>query len=176
MTTRVSLSDKINLNLIILAYDRLSATAKAVAGWLLFYRHNTATGLCNPSNRTIGIAIGIRPENVSRYIRSLVKYGYLIARRRFGTSNSYDFNWSRGSKAEVRALRTQLKRACATERDMTKSTIPVDEIVNTSCSKRQDDHDENVNLILEEKTRIEDGNLTLPGEIDSPLLCHLDEV
>ena len=94
MTKRHSLPDKVNLYIVILADKNLPPTAKVIAGWLLFNHHNTLTGICTPSNRTIGKAIGIRPENVSRNIGMLVRAGYLLVRRRFGTSNSYDFEWS----------------------------------------------------------------------------------
>ena len=98
MNKRPSPPDKVNLYIVILADTNLSATSKVIAGWLLFNHHNTVTGICTPSNRTIGKAIGIRPENVSRNIGMLVKAGYLLVRRRFGTSNSYDFDWSKGGK------------------------------------------------------------------------------
>jgi DNA-binding transcriptional ArsR family regulator len=165
---RVTLVEKVNLYAIILADTNLPATSKVAAGWLLFYHHNSVTGVCNPSNRTIGKALGLRPENVSRHIRVLVNAGYVIARRRFGSSNSYDFNWARGSKVKVSALRQQLGMN-RDRKDMTETAIPVDEIIKTPCSNLQDGHDENVNLIHEDKTVIEDGNLILSGEVYGPL-------
>ena len=102
MNRRHSLPDKVNLYTVILADTNLTATSKVIAGWLLFNHHNTITGICTPSNRTIGRALGIRPENVSRNIGMLVEGGYLFVRRRFGTSNSYKFNWSKGETVAPR--------------------------------------------------------------------------
>src|SRR5208282_1593458 len=121
-------------------------------GWLLFNHHNTVTGICTPSNCTIAKAIGIRPENVSRNIGMVVKAGYLLVRRRFGTSNSYDFDWSKGGKDVVSAIRKHLKGAKADAEDMTKGSRPIDENIKPPCSNRQDCNDGNVNLILEENT------------------------
>ena len=149
MNKRLSLLDKVNLYTVILSDARLSATSKVIAGWLLFNYHNTITGICTPSNRTIGRALGIRPENVSRNIGMLVKGGYLFVRRRFGTSNSYEFNWSKGGKDAVRVIRTQLKGAEVEVEDMTKTSRPIDENVKTPCLKRHDSNDGNVNLTLE---------------------------
>ena len=80
MNKRPSLLDKVNLYIVILSDANLSATSKVVAGWLLFNHHNTVTGICTPSNRTIGKSLGIRPENVSRNIGMLVKAEYLFVR------------------------------------------------------------------------------------------------
>jgi hypothetical protein len=169
MKSTVSLVDKVNLYTVVLADESISATAKVIAGWLLFFHHNTSTGQCFPSNRTIGLGIGLRPENVSRHIRALVGAGYLLVQRRFGTSNSYGFNWSKGSRSEVSALRKRLKSMSGDSTDMPKSSLLRDEISKTPCSNRQDGNDEIVNLIREGKTVIEDGNLTLCGEIYGPL-------
>jgi hypothetical protein len=176
MTQRHSLPDKVNLYNVILADGTLSATSKVIAGWLLFHHHNTETGVCTPSNRTVGKAVGVRHENVSRHVRMLVNAGYLIVRRRFGTSNSYDFDWSKGGKEAVSAIRRRLKGMNGEARGMTETTRPTDENVKTPCSNRQDPVDENVNLILEKKTGIKDGNLKLSGEIGDPLPLNGDEV
>ena len=141
MNKRPSLPDKVNLYTVILADTNLPATSKVIAGWLLFHHHNTVTGICTPSNRTIGKAIGIRPENVSRNIGMLLKAGYLLVRRRFGTSNSYDFEWSKGKKDVVNAIRKHLKGAEADAEDMTKASRPIDEKVKTPCLKRHDSND-----------------------------------
>ncbi len=170
MSRRHSLPDKVNLFTVILADANLPATSKVIAGWLLFHHHNTVTGICTPSNRTIGKAIGIRPENVSRHIGTLVKSEYLFVRRRVGTSNSYAFNWPKGAKAAVSAMRKALKKAESGVGDMMKTTGSIDENVKPPCSTRHDHNDGNVNLILELKTGTEDGNLTLPGESEAPLL------
>jgi len=175
MNRRHSLPDKVNLYTVILADTNLSATSKVIAGWLLFYHHNTMTGICTPSNRTIGKAIGIRPENVSRNIGMLVKTGYLLVRRRFGTSNSYDFDWSKGGKDVVSAIRKHLKGPEADAEDMTQGSRPVDENIKPPCLNRHDRNDENVNLILEENTGTEDGNLNLLGESDGNLLWNHGE-
>jgi hypothetical protein len=167
MNKRSSLLDKVNLYIVILFDANLSATSKVVAGWLLFNHHNTMTGICCPSNRTIGKALGIRPENVSRNIGMLVKVGYLFVRRRFGTSNSYEFNWSKGGKDAVRVIRTQLKGAEAEVEDMTKTSRPIDENVKIPRLKRHDSSDGNVNLIPESKTGTKDGNVTLSGESEA---------
>jgi hypothetical protein len=170
MNKRRSLLDKVNLYTLILSDVNLSATSKVIAGWLLFKHHNTMTGICCPSNHTIGEALGIRPENVSRNIGMLVKAGYLFVRRRFGTSNSYEFNWSKGGRDAVRVIRTQLKGAEAEVEDMTKTSRPIDENANPPCLKRHDSNDGNVNLILESKTGTKDGNLTLSGESEASAL------
>ena len=175
MSKRLSLVDKTNLYIVILADGNLPATGKVIAGWLLFNHHNTLTGICTPSNRTVGNAVGIRPENVSRHIHMLVKAGYLIARRRVGTSNSYDFDWSKGHKNAVADLRKRLKRPNTTAEDMTETTIANDENVTASCSDHQDGIDKNINLIRERKTVLKDGNLTLSGEIEAPLSLNEGE-
>jgi hypothetical protein len=172
MNKRPSLLDKVNLYIVILSDANLSATSKVIAGWLLFNHHNTVTGICTPSNRTIGKAIGVRPENVSRNIGMLVKAGYLLVRRRFGTSNSYDFEWSKGKKDVVSAIRKHLKGAEADAEDMTKASNPIDENVKPPCLKRHDSNDGNVNLIPESKTGTKDGNLTLSGESEASGICN----
>jgi len=164
MNKRPSLLDKVNLYTLILSDANLSASSKVIAGWLLFKHHNTMTGICCPSNRTIGKALGIRPENVSRNIRKLVKAGYLVVRRRFGTSNSYEFNWSKGEKD---AGMNHLKGGEADVEDMTRTSRPIDDNVKTPCLKRRDSNDGNVNLTLESKTGTKDGNLTLSGESEA---------
>jgi len=173
MNKRHSLPDKVNLYIAILADTNLTATSKVIAGWLLFNHHNTVTGVCTPSNRTIGKAIGVRSENVSRNIGMLVKAGYLLVRRRFGTSNSYDFEWSRGGKEAVSAIRKQLKGAEADAEDMTQESNPIDESVKPPCLNRHDSNDENVNLILEVNTGTKDRNLNLSGESEGYLLRNL---
>jgi hypothetical protein len=176
MNKRPSLLDKVNLYIVILSDANLSATSKVIAGWLLFNHHNTVTGICTPSNRTIGKAIGVRPENVSRNIGMLVKAGYLLVRRRFGTSNSYDFEWSKGEKDVVSAIRKHLKGVEADAEDMTKASNPIDENVKTPCLKRHDSSDGNVNLIPESKTGTKDGNLTLSGESEASALWSQGKV
>ena len=121
MNKRLSLLDKVNLYTVILSDAGLPASSKVIAGWLLLDHRNTVTGICCPSNRTIGKALGIRPENVSRNIGMLLKAGYLFVRRRFGTSNSYEFNWSKGEKD---AGMNHLKSGEADAEDMTTTSRP----------------------------------------------------
>jgi hypothetical protein len=176
MNKRLSLLDKVNLYTVILSDARLSATSKVIAGWLLFNHHNTITGICTPSNRMVGRALGIRPENVSRNIRKLVKLEYLFVRRRFGTSNSYEFNWSKGGKEALREIRRAVKGAEAQVEDMTTTSRPNDGNVKTPCLNRHDSNDGNVNLTLESKTGTKDGSLTLSGESEASVLCNHGKV
>ena len=173
MNKRHSLLDKVNLYIVILADENLPASSKVIAGWLLFKHHNTMTGLCCPSNRTIGKAVGIRPENVSRNIGMLVKAGYLVVRRRFGTSNSYEFNWSKGEKG---AGMNHLKEGEADAEDMTKTSRPIDEDVKTPCLKRHDSNDGDVNLTLKSNTGTKDGKLTLSGESEASAIWNHGKV
>jgi hypothetical protein len=166
-----TLAHKLNLFTVIFADPHLGSTTKVVAAWLLFYHHNTATGLCIPSNGTVGKAIGLNPESVSRHTNKLVKAGFLVVKQRFGTSNSFDFNWSRGSVEAVEAVRTRLRRP-SSEVDMTKMLGEVDEKGRGSCQNEQGDLDENDNLTLEDNTGNKDGNLTLPREKDLPISIH----
>jgi hypothetical protein len=162
-----TLAQKLNLFTVIFADPHLGSTTKVVAAWLLFYHHNTATGLCIPSNGAVGKAIGLSPENVSRHTNKLVKAGFLLVQQRFGTSNSFDFNWSRGSVEAVEAVRTRLRRASPdppSEMGMTKMRGEVDESGRGSCQNEQGSPDENDNLILEDNTEIEDGKITPPRE------------
>lgn len=176
MNQTLTLLDKVQLYIVILADQDLPSTSKTVAGWLLFYHHNTKTGMCTPANATIGKALAIRPENVSRHIKKLVDAGYLQARRRWGSSNSYDFDWSKGSKETIDEIR-KLLRTKPPEVDMPETSKVVDQNVNNPCRNRQDPPVNNVNLILELKTRNEDGNLTLSGEIESSVTeLNVDKV
>ena len=106
----------------------------------------------------------------------LTKSGYLIARQRFGTSNIYEFNWSKGGKTEVMAIRNKLRTITADIPGMTETAIPHDEIVNDLCLNRQDGNDENVNRIHEVKTGNEDGNQTLCEEIYGPSSVSLSQI
>jgi DNA-binding transcriptional ArsR family regulator len=106
---KTTLLDKTNLYLVMLADPQLSHGDKVVAAWILLFHHNSRSGLCIPKTETIGKAIGMRRENVSRHISNLVKAGYLLVQRRFNSSNSYDFVWSRGTREALNEIRDRLK-------------------------------------------------------------------
>jgi hypothetical protein len=160
---KTTLLDKTNLYLVMLADPQLSHGDKVVAAWLLFFHHNSRSGLCFPKTETIGKAIGMRRENVSRHISNLVKAGYLLVRRRFNSSNSYDFVWSRGTREALNEIRGRLKDENI---DVTVSSAASDDVITGVCRNHHSQCDDIVSLIPVDNTLNEHGNLTLIGETD----------
>jgi hypothetical protein len=134
---------KLNLYMAILADPGLSDGAKAVAGVLLFWFHNTTSGQCYPENFTVGYLIGMDPSNVSRRITELVDAGYVIRESRYNSSSITDFAWDRGKV--VKELRDQLKEAKKDRKTAIKSRQEIKKKGMKSRMKTKGGHDGSIN-------------------------------